>query len=170
MLVAIRWEDHTVGRIFADHLSGCAMILHEKEIRMKAHREVKYRSSGFTLIELMIVVAVIAILATIALPSYDQYIVKANRRAAQADMLAIANKQQQYFPVHRAYATTLADLGFSLGERVSANYVLTSPMATTASTFSITMTPLAGTRQANDGVLVLTSEGVKTRDGDASKW
>ena len=128
------------------------------------------KPDGFSLIELMITVAIVAILATIALPAYDQYIIRANRRAAQADMMAMANREQQYFLANRGYATTLPDLSFQLEDRVSQYYqapVITTP---TVASFTITLTPRAGTKQANDGALVLTSDGVKTRDGDAAKW
>lgn len=60
---------------------------------------------GFTLIELMIVVAVVAILASIALPSYQDSVRKAARRAGQAFILEIANREQQYFLETRSFAT-----------------------------------------------------------------
>ena len=50
---------------------------------------------GFTLIELMIVVAIVAILAAVAIPSYQQYVVKSNRSAAQSHLLSVDNKQEQ---------------------------------------------------------------------------
>ena len=66
---------------------------------------------GFTLIELMIVVAIIGILAAVAYPSYQDHIRKGNRSAAQAFMMDVAQRQQSYLLNNRSYATTLAALG-----------------------------------------------------------
>ncbi len=58
--------------------------------------DVRRRTSGFTLLEILIVIAIIGILASIGYPSYQQYIVKANRAAAQQFLLEAASVQQQY--------------------------------------------------------------------------
>ncbi|MFZ3127492.1 MAG: prepilin-type N-terminal cleavage/methylation domain-containing protein, partial [Rhodoferax sp.] len=58
---------------------------------------------GFTLIELMITVAVIGILAAVAFPSYTQYIVRANRSAAESFMFTVANRQEQSMLNARSY-------------------------------------------------------------------
>ena len=59
------------------------------------------RQPGFTLIELMIVVAIIAILAGIAYPSYMDQVRKGNRAKAQAFLMDVAQRQQSYLMVHR---------------------------------------------------------------------
>ena len=63
------------------------------------------RQQGFTLIELMIAVAVVGILAGIAWPSYKYYVMRANRSAAQQFMLDIANREEQFMLDARSYAT-----------------------------------------------------------------
>lgn len=65
---------------------------------------------GFTLIELMIVVTVVAILAGIAYPSYRSHIQKGNRASAEAFLMDASQRQQQYFLDNRTYAPDLATL------------------------------------------------------------
>src|SRR5512144_2808225 len=65
---------------------------------------------GFTAIELMIVCVVVAILASVALPAYNSTLVRANRAAAQAYLLDLANRQEQYLLDARTYTPTVADL------------------------------------------------------------
>jgi type IV pilus assembly protein PilE len=126
------------------------------------------RQRGFTLIELMIVVAVMGILVAVAIPSYRSYIITANRNAAQAQMMDIANREQQYFLSNRVYAseTTLASNGYALPTEVSSNYsyVVTVGSGTVPS-YTITFTAI--NNQVSDGNLGLTSEGVKT---PTAKW
>ena len=81
-------------------------------------------TAGFTLIELMIVVAIVGILAAVALPSYQQYIIRGHRAAAQSEMMDIANREQQYILSNRVYTATGSDLGYSLPSDVGARYGL----------------------------------------------
>jgi type IV pilus assembly protein PilE len=125
---------------------------------MKKHK-------GFTLIELMITILVVAILASIAVPSYRQYVIRGNRTAAQATMMDIATRQQQFFVANRTYATA-AQLGFVLPAEVAANYALDIDLDPGPPPgFLITLD--ARNSQASDGDLTLNSEGVK---GPAGKW
>ncbi|MBK6957279.1 MAG: type IV pilin protein [Nitrosomonas sp.] len=123
---------------------------------------------GFTLIELMITVAIVGILSAIAYPSYTQYMIRANRAAAQAEMMDIANRQQQFLLTDRGYAskTTLEASGYSLPSNVSSKYSYAIVIGTgTVPSYTLTFTPTGP--QASDGDLMLTSEGAKT---PADKW
>lgn len=125
-------------------------------------------SRGFTLIELMITVAVIGILSAIAYPSYLEHVRKAARAAAQSHMLTIASKEEQYILDARQYTVTLGAGGLAL----------TAPSETVGRyTFSValvagpppgfTISAAATGNQAVDGALTLTSGGVKS---PAAKW
>ncbi|MDR6936460.1 type IV pilin protein [Luteibacter sp. 3190] len=65
---------------------------------------------GFTLIELVIVVLIVAILAAVAIPSYRRYIVRSHRVDAQTALLDLAARQERFFYSNNAYADTLAKL------------------------------------------------------------
>jgi type IV pilus assembly protein PilE len=128
----------------------------------------KGKQYGFTLIELMITVAIIGVLAAIAYPSYASYIIKGNRAAAKAQMLDIANRQQQFMLANRAYATRamLTTSGYALPTEVSTKYSYSITLGTGAvPDYLITFTAIGS--QASDGDLTLNSEGVKT---PTSKW
>lgn len=135
----------------------------------------RFNPRGFTLIELMIVVAVIGILAAVAYPSYTNYVVRSNRSAAQAFMMDIASREKQYFLDARQYLAINADSGFtalgiSIPREVSNFYDVRVPSATVTTSppaFRVTATPKAGTRQAPDGALALTHDGQKS---PPEKW
>lgn len=123
---------------------------------------------GFTLIELMITVAIVGILAAVAYPAYTQYLIRANRTAAQAEMMNIANRQQQFLLTNRGYASksTLEASGYTLPSNVSSKYGYAIVLgAGIVPAYTLTFTPIGA--QATDGNLVITSDGVKT---PAEKW
>jgi len=122
------------------------------------------KHSGFTLIELMIVIAVIAILASIAYPSYQESVKKANRINAQAEMMSIAKSFQKYkiarFSFEKSDGTfvTLTDIGASnqIPSSGTALYALTLSNQGLG-TWTLTATPTNS--QVGDGHLVLNHRG-----------
>lgn len=67
---------------------------------------------GVTLLELMVVVAIVTIIASIGYPSYMGYITRANRTAAKSMLLQIADRQEQFFANNKQYAPNLTALGY----------------------------------------------------------
>ena len=127
------------------------------------------RSRGFTLIELMIVVVVVALLATIAYPSYVDQVARARRSAAQAAMMDIANRQQQFFLANRTFASkdSLEASGYALPSDVSRDYTyLIAVSDGPPPRFEIEFTAV-GPYAARLGNLKLDSAGNRT---PADKW
>lgn len=123
---------------------------------------------GFTLIELMITVAVIGILAAVAYPSYQSYLIKGRRASAQSHLMDIAQRQQQYLLDARSYAPDLTTLNLTTPTDVSTYYTITiTKPAATPPTFTATATPKEGTPQATDVTLSIDNTGQKT---PAGKW
>lgn len=127
------------------------------------------KQAGFTLIELMIVAAIIGILAAIAYPSYERSLVKGNRANAQAFLMDVAQRQQQFLLDNRAYAASLADLNLAAPPDVTRHYTIDVDPDNAASppAFVITAAPVAGGRQVEDGDLTIDQAGTKT---PADKW
>lgn len=96
--------------------------------------------SGFTLIEVMIVVAIIGILTAIAYPSYLEYLYKGSRAEAMSSLLDIANRQEQFYADNHRYSTALGDLGVT---SISDSGLFTLTLTSDGNSFSVTASPLA---------------------------
>lgn len=142
-------------------------------------KKMRANETGFTLSELFVALAIIGVLMTIALPSYQEYLRKANRTGAKGVLMEIFSRQEQYATTNRAYYATpsinnLSGLGVVVPPDVLAHYQFevfacdagTTPACTQFVGYRAVATPISNT-QIIDGPLQVNQFGLKTPVG---KW
>ncbi|MCG7542488.1 prepilin-type N-terminal cleavage/methylation domain-containing protein [Pseudoalteromonas sp. CO348] len=117
--------------------------------------------SGFTLIEVMIVVVIIGILSAIAYPNYTEYVRRGARADAMTLLLDAANKQEQFFVDNRAYSDNLAAIGVATA--TENGYFNVTLENVTADTFRIVATAAAGPVQGDEQCPALTIDELGVR-------
>ncbi len=121
------------------------------------------KAGGFTLIEVMVTVAIVAIIASIAYPSYLDQVRKSRRAEAQSTLMNIAGKQQQMILDTRSYASTIAELNVAVPSSVSKNYTVSLNVGTaTVPTFTVLATPLGSQASDSCGPLSVSQAGIKS--------
>jgi type IV pilus assembly protein PilE len=128
------------------------------------------RSRGFTLIELMIVTAVIAILAAIAYPSYTRYVLRAKRADAKQQLLQAAQWTERYLTANGKYPPDTVSLPAGLRQAPSSgtvNYAI-SYADRTAITYTLRAVPQGASSGDECGTLTVNQQGVKLAAGSTN--
>lgn len=142
-----------------------------------SHASLRQHTIGFTLIELMITVAIVGILAAVALPSYNSYVARARRADARTQLVQLSQFMQRFYVANDRYDqdrnsptpnlvyTQIPDnLKRSPADGGTAVYTLpTDFTAESSSSYVLTMVPVSGGVMANDecGTFTLTSLGIR---------
>ncbi len=113
---------------------------------------------GFTLVELMIVIAIVAILVSLALPSYQQSIRKGRRADAQAELIEFAGLAERVFTQSNSYVGTALPAD-------STYYTFSFTTAPSATAYTIVATPAGSQSSDKCGTMDLTQAGIRTQTG-----
>ena len=110
------------------------------------------KAGGFTLTELVVILAVIAILTALALPNYQSFVMKSRRMEAKELLYEAAQRQQQFFTMFNVYTTNTGSLAVPTTS-TNGYYTLGIAAGTTGNintSYLLTATPVSGTSQAGD--------------------
>ncbi|WP_422847353.1 type IV pilin protein [Acidovorax sp. M14] len=129
-----------------------------------------HKVRGFTLIELMIVVAVVSILSAVAYPSYQEYVRRGHRAEARAGLLQTQQWLERAATATGTYPTASLPTSLTWSTDSSKRYTIALAASNTATSYTLTATPKSGSAQASDkcGTYTLTNSGLRGAAGKTS--
>lgn len=122
-------------------------------------------SRGFTLTEIMIVVAILGILASIVYPSYLDYVLRGNRSEGKALLLDAAARQERYYAQNNTYASSVGQLGYTSADSQNNLYTLSIPSSSATSYSLLVTTKKSDSKCGNLGI---DQAGTRTKTGSSS--
>lgn len=125
---------------------------------------------GFSLIELLIAVAIVGILAGVAYPSYTDFVMRSNRAEAQRELMRLANLQEQVFVDTRTYTADMTELGMAADPYITEtkNYSIDAVIANAGTTFVLTATAKYSQATNDTGCTTITINEVGQQAGENS--
>lgn len=126
------------------------------------------RDNGFTLIELMIVVAIVAILAAIAYPSYQEHVRKTRRAQAKADMMELTHRLERTYTVDRTYEAATTICGQTIHSPATGTSYYNIRPECEATRFTLTAAPQGSQTADKCGILKIDQLGNKTVTGGSA--
>lgn len=129
------------------------------------------RAAGVTMIELLIVVTIVAILASLAMASYRQYILRGNRTYATRALQDLASREESYYFSNNSYTNSLPSLGASssAGPNPSTVYYTVGVASASSSNYQVEATAVGSqTQDSACAALQLTRAGSQTSTGSGS--
>jgi type IV pilus assembly protein PilE len=135
----------------------------ERDMHVSTHKRSNVaRAAGFTLIELVVVMLIVAIIAAVAIPNYSDYVRRGHRSSVQAYISDLASRQAQFFLDRRLYADNVGALNLLTPPEIATRYVIAivanvGPPAT----FTVTATPTGPQTGDRCGALTIDQAGNK---------
>lgn len=133
----------------------------------------KTKTPGFTLIELMITIAILGIIASIALPSYSKYVKRGNRSEGRSMLVDAAAKQERFYSDNNQFTATIGSTGMGITESANCTaagiqsetclYTITAAVSNSNQQFTLTATPTFPDSECT--TLTLTQDGTKGATG-----
>ena len=133
-------------------------------IDTKLSRPARRRQTGVTLIELMVVIAIIGIVSAVALPAYNKHVLKSNRSNAQAILLETAQFMERYYTANNSYvnAAVLTAVVPKGATGTAIKYNVSFSVTPTASAYTVQAVPANGQSGDSCGTLTVSQTGAQT--------